>query len=180
MHFFFYGTLLDPDVRRLVLSPCARELRCRPATLAGWTRVQASHGCFPVVRRQPGGRVPGLLAEGVDLPGLYRMAHFEGDGYTLGKVPVFAPSAASGDPARLACHVFLPERRALCLARGWSLEDWQRREKRRFLPRVYRWMSEFGAAGPWSADLSWHARRRVAAAAAGSAVPVPPSLRLAA
>lgn len=180
MRFFFYGTLLDPDVRRLVLAQCARELRCRPAALGGWTRVQASHGCFPVVRRRPGGRVPGLLVEGVDLPGLYRMAHFEGDGYTLGRVAVAVPGTAPGGSVRLECHVFLPERRGLCLSGGWSLADWQRREKRRFLPRVHRWMSEFGATGPWSADLSWHARRRIAAAAARSGAPVASTLRLAA
>ncbi|MEX0760800.1 MAG: gamma-glutamylcyclotransferase family protein [Tistlia sp.] len=159
MRFFFYGTLLDPDVRWLVLPHCFERLALRPAALTGWRRVQARHGCFPVVRRQPGGRVAGLLVEGIDRAGLHRMAHFEGDGYTVGRIAV-----AAGDRS-FESHLFLPERPALCLAAGWSLEAWQRRHKRRFLPRVRRWMGEFGAAGPWSADLSWHARRRLAAIA---------------
>ncbi|SME87952.1 Gamma-glutamyl cyclotransferase, AIG2-like [Tistlia consotensis] len=175
MRFFFYGTLLDADVRRLVLSESHARLELAPATLSGWVRTPARHGSFPVVRRHPGGRVRGLLAEGIDLAGLHRMAHFEGDGYTVGRQAV----AAGG--GLVEAHVFLPERRGLCLAGDWTLHDWQRRHKRRFLPRVERWMSEFGAAGPWSGDLSWHARRRIAGIAR-QAGDLPPGawLRLAA
>lgn len=156
MRFFFYGTLLDADVRRLVLPDSHDRLELVPASLTGWLRTPARHGSFPVVRRHPGGCIRGLLVEGIDLAGLYRMAHFEGDGYTVGRQTVAARGAS------IEAHVFLPERRALCLPGDWTLIEWQRRHKRRFLPRIERWMTEFGAAGPWSGDLSWHARRRIA------------------
>ena len=156
MRFFFYGTLLDRDVRAMVLPHVFEELCLTPAELTGWQRVQARHGSFPVIRPRPGARLAGLLVEGIDRRGLYRMAHFEGDGYTAGLLPVTARGR------RLQAAVFLPERRALCLSRGWSLDTWQRRHKRRFLPRIQGWMNEFSAQGPWSGDLSWHARRRLA------------------
>lgn len=167
MRFFFYGTLLDADVRRLVLPGSHARLALRPARLTGWVRTPARHGSFPVLRRHPGGRIEGLLADGIDLAGLYRMAHFEGDGYTVGRQRVTCGDAA------FDAHVFLPERRRLSLSGSWSLVEWQRRHKRRFLPRVVGWMGEFGATGPWTGDLSWHARRRIAeiAAEAGEAPP---------
>lgn len=176
MRFFFYGTLLDPDVRALVLPHCAARLDLQPATLRGWARVQARHGTFPVVRRTPRGCVEGLLVEGLDRGGLCRMAHFEGNGYTVGPLPVLAEGRGA-----VRANVFLPEHRAFCLTRGWSLLDWQRRHKRYFLPHVRRWMQEFGASGPWSGDLSWHARRRIIAIAAEGGKEWPAdSLRLAA
>lgn len=174
MRFFFYGTLLDPDVRRLVLPHCHRDLALTPARLTDWRRARARHGRFPVVRRQPGGRVDGLLAEGIDAAGVHRMAHFEGDGYSVGRLTLAVAGRA------VEAQVFLPERRALALPEPWSLAAWQRRDKRRFLPQVQRWMGEFGAAGPWSADLSWHARRRLAAIAEAAADRGGETLRLAA
>ena len=158
MQFFFYGTLLDPEVRALVLPHCPGARAPRAARLYGWARVPARLGSFPVVRKRLGGRVDGLLVEGIDRAGLWRLAPFEGAGYTVDRLGVV------GEAGRQKAYVFLPERPGICLPGQWSLGEWQRRHKRRFLPRVRRWMGEPGACEA-SPDLSWHARRRIAALA---------------
>ncbi len=66
MQFFFYGTLMDPDVCRAVIGTRAESLEVRPALLTGYRRVRASCGNYPVLLRRRGGLVPGLLVEGLD------------------------------------------------------------------------------------------------------------------
>ncbi|MBL8834369.1 MAG: gamma-glutamylcyclotransferase, partial [Rhodospirillales bacterium] len=49
MRFFFYGTLIDPDVRRAVLGRLA-PASVEPATLKGWRRFSAKGVTFPIAR----------------------------------------------------------------------------------------------------------------------------------
>lgn len=134
MRFFFYGTLIDPDVRRLVLGG-AQPVMLDPARLAGWERREVVGATFPIVIVRAAGIVEGVLARGIDEYGSRRLVAYEGDGYGLSEVEVilddgrrksalvFAP--ASGGPHRPGSGV-------------WRYETWSRRHKAAFLREIAR------------------------------------------
>ncbi|MGP1255244.1 MAG: gamma-glutamylcyclotransferase family protein [Kiloniellales bacterium] len=155
MRFFFYGTLLDPDVRRIVLPHLHRTLDLRPAELPGFRRVTARDGDYPVLIPHPTARVRGCLAEGLDLPGLARAAYFEGALYR----PTLRP-VRDAENRVLEAWLFLPmDCRRQGSRKAWDLVRWQRRRKRHLLLVAKQWMSEFGAKGFSGGDLSWQGRR---------------------
>ena len=151
--FFFYGTLLDPDVRRGVFLEGASGFDLAPAELYGFRRVRAREGSYPVLIRAKGGRVRGLLADRLDRDALLRIAHFEGPGYLPSPVSLRTPAG------RRAAWTLLPYRRRCGGAEAWSLHHWQRREKARAMRQILGWFAEPTAGSPHSIDISWRMRR---------------------
>jgi hypothetical protein len=156
MRFFFYGTLMDPDICRAVLGVRADRLRLRPAVLTGYRRVRASCGNFPVLVRRTGGFVPGLLVEGLDYDALLVMAHFEGTEYEPRRA-----LAIERDGRRVTAWLFLPSDRRFVTARRWELSRWRQSGKSLLLRQVQRWMLAYGADSLQSPDVRWHVRRRI-------------------
>lgn len=139
MHYFFYGTLCDPDIRERVLGyrPSPRQLR--PATLSGFRRKQARGQTYPVLIRAPGNRVDGMLFAAGPGDGAL-LAAYEGSEYCARRLPVTAGGTAGTSAPRRA-FVFLPangpDGRALPAAHAdWTLHRWQRRDKARFITAV--------------------------------------------
>lgn len=156
MRFFFYGTLLDPDVFRIVLGEDLASMRDRPAVLPGYRRVRARAGNFPVLVRRSGGRVRGRLVSGLGARALGAIAHFEGPDYEPGRALVIGAGQR-----RLSAWVFLPRRAGVGSGHGWELARWQQRDKPRLLPQLRRWMAEPGATDLRSTEVLWHVRRRI-------------------
>lgn len=139
MHYFFYGTLCDPDIRERVLGyrPGPRQLR--PAWLSGFRRKQARGQSYPVLIRAPGSRVDGLLfaARPADRA---LLAAYEGAEYRSCRLPVRqGRMSVSANPRRAV--VFLPAvgPQGCALPAGyadWTLGRWRRRDKVTFLPSV--------------------------------------------
>lgn len=130
MRFFFYGTLIDPDVRTLVLgAPCAVE----PAELAGWERRAIVGESYPLVLPRAGGRVEGVLARGIDAPGRRRLEVYEGDAYDVIDVEV-----RRADGRQKRALVFVPSRGSPLRAStsDWSYARWARNDKARFLREI--------------------------------------------
>jgi hypothetical protein len=153
MEFFFYGTLLDADIRHLVMPHVAPRLEERPATLPGFRREQANCGYFPVLAQRKASRVEGAVFSGLDVRALLLMAHFEGDEYLPRRLPVVEQGR------RRAVWVFMPAHGGYATGRPWSLARWQRTHKRRLVRQTHGWMAEFGARSLASGDVSWLARR---------------------
>lgn len=137
MRFFFYGTLMDADVRRAVLGAAA-PATVEPATLAGWRRVPVAGASYPMIVRAAGSRVEGVFARGLDQRARDRLIAYESDGYRM--MEAIVTLATDGKSRR--AFVFVPDRRRGAAAprkRGhgaWHLASWQRRHKRRFLARL--------------------------------------------
>lgn len=130
MRFFFYGTLMDADVRRAVLGR-RREIAVGPATLHGWRRVALAHESYPIIVRDSGGTVEGLLARGLDAAARARLCVYEGPDYELTGAVVHTAAGA------VDAHVFVPAPGWRPEARGdWDLAAWQRAAKRSFLARL--------------------------------------------
>ncbi len=142
MDLFFYGTLLDPAVRRLVLGAGAGRLRLEPARLIGYRRVAQRAETAPVIRRQAGGLVRGLLCRGLDERALARLEHFEGAGYRKVSLEV-----RQGRGRSRRAFAFIGAARNAPQARSWRFEIWRRRHKRAFLSRMVAWMAAYRETG---------------------------------
>lgn len=131
MRFFFYGTLIDPDVRRVVLgSPMAAALHARDAVLDGWERRAVRGVSYPIILPRAGGRVDGVLASGLDAAAARRLADYEGPEYALTTVDV-----ACADGRGRSARVFTPRPDGPLVATpmGWDYARWCARDKRDFL-----------------------------------------------
>jgi gamma-glutamylcyclotransferase (GGCT)/AIG2-like uncharacterized protein YtfP len=129
LRFFFYGTLIDSDVRRAVMG--ARPHSVEPATLKGWRCVTLPGVTYPTIVRDPDAVVGGLLARGLDATAKRRLQDYEEAEYELIELDV----AAAGKSQRALVFVAPHPRPRI----DWDYDTWRRRHK----PR---WMARFRAA----------------------------------
>ena len=132
MRFFFYGTLLDADVRRAVLGRRAPET-VEPATLHGWRRFKLPRVTYPAILPDGRSSVDGVLARGLDAAVRERLIAYESGDYDLIAVPV---TTRAGKPVSAWVFVAKPATRRDIGA--WSFDAWCRRHKRRYLARLVR------------------------------------------
>jgi hypothetical protein len=127
MRFFFYGSLLDPDIRRAVMGPGLARCRVSPAILEGWRRCRRRDLIYPVLRQERGRCVEGVLVDGVDAIIAARLSAFEGASYTTQTMRVYPR-----DGAAVGAFVFLPKR-SLASPSAWHFQEWSRGRHRRVL-----------------------------------------------
>ncbi len=160
MQWFFYGTLLDPDIRRLVFPHAHDAVALEPALLPGFRRVRCQGALYPVLAPAGGQRVPGLVCRGLDERAVLRMAHFEGTQY---QPRSFTVTLASG--AKEAAWLFMPRHGGFATREAWTYERWHRTMKPRIMPLVHFWMNQCGAESMGSPEILWHVRRQIRAIA---------------
>jgi hypothetical protein len=136
MRFFFYGTLLDPDVMALVLGHRLPPRAFVPASLPGHARRRAKGASYPIVVRDPRGEVRGAVVRGLSARDVARLTAYEGKGYRV--VPLRVRMAG----AMTTVSVFEPvQSRLQPSGELWNLALWQRRAKRAFVARIRRVLS---------------------------------------
>jgi ADP-ribose pyrophosphatase len=133
MRFFFYGTLLDDALRRIVIG---RDVALSEAILAGWRRCGVVGRQYPMLERDPSGTVTGVVTEALGAGEIARLRHYEGDGYELITADVRDRSGTD-----IAAEIFVPRPGTLVAAGDWSLAEWQRAHRAGVLDRLstYRW-----------------------------------------
>jgi len=154
MRFFVYGTLMDADIRREVLGPAGREVAVLPAVLRDAARRARPGSPAPVLVPRPGGRVPGLLLEGVGETAAWRMAHFEGPAYVPTRTRVWTARRH-----RLAAWVFVPAVAKAATRRPWDFHRWRRVHKPAMRREVRSWMVAARPGNPLALDVGWRGRR---------------------
>ena len=131
MRAFFYGTLIDADVRATVLGPAARHRPVEPAVLPGY-RCLTMRGCsYPVIVRSARGEVAGVLMHGLTRADFGRLLDYETEEYRAIDALVLTRTGK-----RIVAKVFVASARALPSPVPWNAADWQRRFKRNFLRRL--------------------------------------------
>jgi hypothetical protein len=136
MRFFFYGTLLDPDVTALVLGRRLPPSAFAPARLPGHARRQAKGASYPIIVRDPRAEVVGAVVGGLSARDVARLSAYEGPGYRI------APLRVQMAGATATVSAFEPLRHRLQPSGAlWDLTAWRRRHKRVFIDRVRRALS---------------------------------------
>lgn len=136
--FFFYGTLLDADMRRLVLGPNRPDPALEPAELPGYRVVLAKGQRYPIPMKCTFSGLDGALTEEIDGEAAERLAYYEGAGYRLTRLTV---SLDTGDPA--AAAIFMPIAGLKPSTIAWDLARWQRLDKPAALRRIAPWMADY-------------------------------------
>ena len=131
MRFFFYGTLIDPDVRRAVLGRLAPDA-VEPAVLPGWRRYAAKGVTFPIAYPDPKAEIEGVLARDLSAAAGRLLDAYEGDGYRRTKVEIVA-----GDK-KLTALLYVDDGRGTWVAApgAWDYTTWVERDKRAFLAKL--------------------------------------------
>ena len=151
MRYFFYGSLIDPDVLALVLGRPRR--RMTPAALEGWRRLRVAGECYPLIVPDPDARVAGVMAE-VSPAEARRLAWYEGEDYELGELAVTV-----GSGAFVTASVFLPKPDLAHAGESWDPLLWRREHKAALLEAAGRWMA-FEGRRPANLDAAWRTARR--------------------
>ena len=163
MRLFFYGTMRDADVRRLVFGARAEALIVRPALLFGFRTCSARGGDYPVLVRRTAARARGQLVEGLGYADLLRLFHFEGPDYLPSRQLAIDPSGRRSSAWVLLSDSAHQASAHRASAKTWRLRQWQLYRKPRMMPRLRIWMREFDRFEGNSVEITWPVRRQLKA-----------------
>jgi hypothetical protein len=157
MLFFFYGTLMDRELRAKLLGARVQGLRVTPGVLIHHRRFTARYGDYPVLVPELNGRVSGVFVEGLDARALLWIAHFEGPWYLTERVTAFDERRQ-----RLRPWAFRPTRRDAATDKPWDFRRWQRTGKPEVRELLNTWLLHRSGGVPIALDTPWLARRQLA------------------
>tara|TARA_R110001592_G_scaffold283010_3_gene550884 strand:- start:13842 stop:14309 length:468 start_codon:yes stop_codon:yes gene_type:complete len=153
LSFFFYGTLMDQDLRAAVFGgPCASV---RPAVLKGYRRRRVAGETYPALAPARHSHVDGLLIAGVSPAMAARTSVYEGDQYDAVSLAVTTTYGAACD-----AWTFLPQAHVRLSTHDWSLDTWQQQHKSRALASARTFLSTDPAGGLRRAETVWQTRRQ--------------------
>lgn len=156
--FFFYGTLLEPDIRKLVLQRDVPSQSVVPATLAGYRRILVLNATYPAAVRLPGAEIDGIVIRGLDALDAARLSEFEGDKYVAALCPVVLTKDNSGEDRPGKAWVFVASDRMSLTKSAWSLDTWRVAHKGRFLESLQNWLGASSHDKVGDQERIWRAR----------------------
>lgn len=133
MHLFTYGTLMFPEVWRIVV---CKNFETTPANLPGHEIYRVRNALYPGIIKcdsppssptsDPGPltSVPGLLYHNLDPASLARLDAFEGPEYIRQTITV---TCNDGRELEAGAYIVPPERRELLTDEIWTAEDFAAR-----------------------------------------------------
>lgn len=141
MRFFFYGTLMDPDVRAIVLGrETALSMHVRDAVLFDWERRATSGVSYPIVQHRPGEHINGLIVSGLDTMSRRALVAYEGPFFQLMRVNAYVANGAR----EALVFVPAPESPLAPEPATWSYPNWVLTHKKTFIAEL---IAERNASG---------------------------------
>ncbi|QJE73006.1 gamma-glutamylcyclotransferase [Aerophototrophica crusticola] len=155
MLLFAYGTLLDPDVRSIVLGRPSPDGEGRPALLRGYRRVAVVGEAFPALAEDPAGTVAGRLFPLRNDFERQRVQFFEGYAQTL--VESVVECSVAGPVPAFAC---LGSAGLVLGGEGWDFASWVEAHKPTYLSATAAWMAAWETGLVERALDNWAAHGR--------------------
>lgn len=150
MHWFFFGSLLDTDVLRIVLDSPLQTLHRQTALLPGFARYRVEQETFPALAAHDESCVEGLLVGGLSEEDGRRICFFEGDEFVLQQHYV-----QTQDGATHQALVFRATELITLSSEPWHLNHWQQQHKPLYLQMTREWMQAYGTADYQELNLRW-------------------------
>jgi hypothetical protein len=135
MRFFFFGTLLDDEVVRIVIGRNVSGDDKRPGTLRGYRRVKAEGVTYPIVVPYEGYEVSGQFVSGITPEEAKLLIAYEGANYDL----VLRNVIAAGRERPALVFVPVAHGGLAALDQDWSYEEWLREHRDGFVARLKQW-----------------------------------------
>lgn len=157
MRLFFFGSLMDGELMRVVLDRDIGDLQFTEAELLGYERRRAKGESFPIVVPTPGGRVEGRLVEGLTARDVACIQWYESDDYRL------APCLVGIGDRRHEAHLFLANQRLEDEGLPWHFHQWAATEKPMCLALAAEIMSYHGKISPAELTQRWEEMKLQAA-----------------
>lgn len=153
MHLFCFGTLMDPDIREIVLGRAVPDHQARRAGLSGFRRVSVPDETYPAAVPTEGARVDGLVVGPITPLERDRVQFFEGFEFALEEHPVEIEGAPVNAP--LNALVCIMTDRLSPDAEPWDFERWQREDKPLFIEAAATYMATFRVCDVEEAHAVW-------------------------
>jgi hypothetical protein len=131
MRFFFYGTLVDPEILQVVLQRSVDPIRRRKAVLRGYRRVYRRGASYPVLIADTTAQVQGIVVSALTTRDVALLTLYEGQEYEIREHPV---TCASVGVVRV--KAFFPRPECEVSSESWTPEEWDRRFRRAFITHV--------------------------------------------
>ncbi len=131
--YFFYGTLMDPEVAREILG---RPLSgCSPAQgiLPGYKRVCVEGASYPAIKLDPDHHVDGLVVSRISELEAFRLKRYEGSDYDMLSLGIQVLDSVIEN-----VRVFTPKETLKLTDTPWDFKRWQSEDKKRFLKAIQR------------------------------------------
>jgi gamma-glutamylcyclotransferase (GGCT)/AIG2-like uncharacterized protein YtfP len=125
---FFYGTLMDAEIRAAVLGDLDRDRPVEAATLAGYRRVILRGRRYPAIVAERSSSVEGCLSRDLDQRAVDKLDAFETEEYDRLRCTV-----SLADGKTVEAWTYVAGRLANPTSVSWNLAAWQRNHKRELL-----------------------------------------------
>ncbi len=155
MRCFFFGSLMDRDVAKLVLGRVIEPRLQQPGILHGYERLLVAEESYPALAPRPGGKVTGVVAEGISDTDMDRMLFFESDEFVPAACDI---ELTSGE--YVSAQTFLAREVLEYTDQPWNFDHWRRRDKDEYLVLVRDWMLEYGKREAHQLEAAWSSGRR--------------------
>lgn len=149
---FYYGTLRDADLFRIVANAEMGTLDTRPGHVSGYRAVRVADETYPGLLAQDHAAVEGLYAPDVPPWIEARIGFYEEDEYHCAPIEV-----RLDDGSRVWANVFMPNPQAALTGESWWLDSWREHDKQTALRLAAAWMSLFGQGDPERLHDAWEA-----------------------
>jgi gamma-glutamylcyclotransferase (GGCT)/AIG2-like uncharacterized protein YtfP len=127
---FTYGSLMCEDIMSAVVGG---PLPCQPAILPDFQRLTMKDEQYPGVVPLSGGRVEGIVYQGIEEQGWNRLDRFEGEIYSRNRVVIRYPEDDGEET--VCCYVVKPEYRQLLTTTPWDFKAFLQHGKKIFQTR---------------------------------------------
>jgi len=153
LSFFFFGSLQDDELRKVVLGRSTAKEDIAKAILRGHRCVRLRSRVQPGIVKDPEGQVEGILARQLDVTAAARINHYEFGAYSIASGLVDLPNGGQEK-----AWIFLSDPDLSVAPGEWRLENWQLRHKRRSLVVARAWMSRLDHSELVSLETEWRQR----------------------
>jgi gamma-glutamylcyclotransferase (GGCT)/AIG2-like uncharacterized protein YtfP len=126
---YVYGTLQVPAIIQQIVG---RALRAEPATLEGYARYRVQGRVYPAIVEHVGGRVEGLVYDGLSSPELEHLDLYEGALYERRVVDV----SKKGVFIQANAYVLRASQHHLLSPDSWELETFTRDHLEDYLSQI--------------------------------------------
>ncbi|MEM7283345.1 MAG: gamma-glutamylcyclotransferase family protein, partial [Pseudomonadota bacterium] len=127
---FAYGTLLDADVRRVVLGSSMSQVSVVKASFLEHACLKLPDETYPILTEKPGEFVRGAVLHGLDDDLWKRVEFFESDEYELQRIAVTTDNGVEETWCYGAGNIMEGA------SETWSLANWQSLHKPQFLDMI--------------------------------------------